>query len=286
MGNLQSKWLFLGMVTLAAAAGFMLALPGGATALRAVLGIYLVLVGPGLAFTTALLPAKQLGTAEHMLAALAASIALAVISGLILDATSWGLQPISWSVILGGATVAASFAALLRLRRTAGMNSGTEIKASTRVPADDSAPAANRAHLSTLRIALPVVAIVLLGLAIYVARMPAAAEAYQGYTTLWLAPDGKQVGSSVAVHRGARIGVQSEEFAPTSYRLEVRVNGQVANVWPELRLEPNQTWQAQLVLPDAARAAMEVEAILYRVDAPGIVYRQVRFGIGNTGKTN
>lgn len=285
MGNLQSKWLFLGMVTLAAAAGFMLALPGGAPVLRAVLGIYLVIVGPGLAFTTALLPVKQLGTAEHVLAALAASIALAVIGGLILDATPWGLQPISWSVILGGATVAVSFAALLRLRRTAGMNSGTEIKASTRVPAGDSAPATNSAHLSTLRMALPVVATVLLGLAIYVARVPAAAEAYQGYTTLWLAPDGEQAGSSLAVYRGARIGVQSEEFAPTSYRLVVRVNGQVANVWPELRLEPNQAWQAQLVLPEQKGTGMELEALLYRNDAPRIVYRQVRFGLGETDRT-
>ncbi len=132
MSNLQSKWLFLGMLTLAAAAGFMLALPGGAPVLRAVLGVYLVLVGPGLAFTTALLPVKQLGTAEHVLAALAASIALAVIGGLILDATPWGLQPISWSVILGGVTVAASFAALLRLRRAAGHGSGREMQAPAR----------------------------------------------------------------------------------------------------------------------------------------------------------
>ncbi len=141
-------------------------------------------------------------------------------------------------------------------------------------------------QVPTLRLALPIVAIVLLGLAVYVARIPAPAARYQGYTTLWLAPNGEQAGPQTGTQTGARIGIQSGEFEPTSYRLEVLVNGQVANVWPDLRLEPNQVWQAQLALPDAGRAALEVEAILYRSDAPRIVYRQVRFGVGKTGRTD
>lgn len=282
MGNLQSKWLLLFVLVLAAAAGFGLALPGGAPLLRAVLGVYLVLVGPGLAFTTALLPPKQLGTAEHVLATVVTSIALAVIGGLVLDATPWGLQPVSWSVLLGGVTLVASLAALLRLQRLAG--TGTS---GSRGTGDDghrrqSLPSPRGLHVPTLRLALPLVALALLGLAIYVARIPAPAERYQGYTTLWLAPDGEQAGTRT----GARLGIQSGEFEPTSYRLEVRVNGQVAHVWPDLRLEPNQAWLAQLVLPDAGRAALEVNALLYRADTPQTVYRQVRLGVGKTGGTN
>lgn len=265
MSNLQSKWLLAFVLTLAAAAGFGLALPGGAPILRAVLGVYLVLVGPGLAFTTALLPPKQLGTAEHVLTTIVASIALAAIGGLLLDVTPWGLQPISWSVILAAVTVVASLAALLRLQRLGSRSGGMRSGGNMQVP--------------TLRLALPIVAMALLALAIYVARMPAPAERYQGYTTLWLAPDGQQAGTQT----GARLGIQSGEFEPTSYRLEVRVNGQVANVWPDLRLEPNQVWQAQLALPDAGRTALEIEAFLYRSDAPRVVYRQVRFGAGKTG---
>ena len=294
MGNLQNKWLWAFLLALAAAAGFALALPWGGPALRAVLGIYLVLVGPGLALTTALLPAQRLGTAEHVLAALAASIALAILGGLVLDATPWGLQPISWSVVLGGVTVAASLAALLRVRSAGDAEErgrrdacAPEAECGAWGTEDDAASAEGGALGSSgrvpgLRLALPAAAIVLLGLALYVARIPPAAAGYQGYTTLWLAPNGEQAGART----GARIGVQSGEFDDTSYRLEVRVNGQVANVWPELRLEPNQAWQAQLALPDAGRTAMEVEARLYRTDAPRIVYRQVRFGVGRPGGTD
>ena len=268
MGNPQSKWLLVFVLVLAAAAGFGLALPGGAPILRAVLGTYLVLVGPGLAFTTALLPAKQLGTAEHVLTTVAASIALAVIGGLILDVTPWGLQPISWQVVLGGVTVVASLAALLRLHSLGERSGGMRPGGNMQIP--------------TLRLALPIVAMALLALAVYVARVPAPAERYQGYTTLWLAPESGQAGTQT----GARLGVQSGEFEPTSYRLEVLVNGQLANAWPDLRLEPNQAWQVQLVLPDPGRAALEVEARLYRTDAPQLVYRQVRLGVGKTGRTD
>jgi hypothetical protein len=101
--------------------------------------------------------------------------------------------------------------------------------------------------------------------------MPAPPQRYQGCTTLWMVPNDEQAAT------GASIGVQSGEFEEVSYRLEVRVNGQMTGVWPELTLAPKQEWQTQLALPEARPTGMVVEAFLYRTDAPRIVYRQARF---------
>ena len=167
-----------------------------------------------------------------------ASIALAVMGGLVLDATPWGLQPISWSVAAGrrdggGLAGGAAAAARERMRSRAAAGMRNAWRCIRRCPR-----LGWRCRLWRSRC---------LALAVYVARMPAPADRFQGYTTLWAGaerPAGRQ-------RTGARIGVQSGEFAATSYRLEVRVNGQVADVWPDLTLEPNQAWQAQLALPDA-----------------------------------
>ena len=273
MSNQQSKWLLAIILILAAGAGFVLAAPGGApilgTMLRAVLGVCLLLIAPGLALTAALLPPQQLGSAEHVLAILTSSIALAVIGGIVLNATPWGLQSLTWLALLGGMTAVAALYALVRLRRR-------KIRAEAGPERHDTTAPASAWPVPTARLALPLVAIVLLGLAIYVVRTPAPADQFQGYTTLWMAPNAEPAAP------GARIGVQSAEFEPTSYRLEVRVNGQVAGEWPDLTLAPNQAWQTQVMLPPGGETGMKVEALLYRSDAPQIVYRQVRFGHGET----
>lgn len=283
MSNLQSRWLFAIVLILAAAAGFMLGVPGGspvlAAMLRAVLGVCLVLVGPGLAVTAALLPPQQLGSAEHLLAVFVTSIALAVIGGIVLNATPWGLQPLSWAALLGGVTVAAALVALVRLRARR-MRAGDRPRGRRSASTRGAEYAASAPQLPTARLALPIVALVLLGMGVYVARMPAPADRFQGYTTLWMAPNAEQVAP------GARISVQSAEFEPTSYRLEVRVNGQVTGVWPDLTLAPNQSWQTQIALPEVGGNGMELEALLYRNDAPWIVYRQVRFGHFGHGETS
>ncbi len=280
MSNLQSRWLLAIVLILAAAAGFMLGVPGGtpvlAAMLRAVLGVCLVLVGPGLAVTAALLPPQQLGSAEHVLAVFVTSIALAVIGGIVLNAAPWGLQPLSWAALLGVVTLAAALVALVRLRGRR-MRAGARPRSRRGGSTPGAQYTASAPQVPTARLALPIVALVLLGMAVYVARMPAPADRFQGYTTLWMAPNAEQTA------QGARIGVQSAEFESTSYRLEVRVNGQVAGIWPDLTLAPNQAWQAQVALPEATGAGMEVEALLYRSDAPWIVYRQVRFGHDETG---
>lgn len=275
--NWQGRWLLAIVLMLAAGVGFALALPGGVPVLRAILGVCLVLMGPGLAVTTALLPLKQLGSAEHVLAACATSIALTVFGGIVLNATPWGLQPLSWFALLGGVTVAAALAALVRLRRIRIGVGGRQGNAASSLRGGESST--QGVQVPTARLALPMIAILLLGLAVYVARIPAPAAQFQGYTTLWMAPNGEQAAP------GVRIGVQSAEFEPAGYRLEVRVNGQVSGVWPDLALAPNQAWQTQVALPETDMAGMKLEALLYRNDAPRIVYRQVRFSPDETERT-
>jgi uncharacterized membrane protein len=261
MSNLQKNKGLLAALLLAITAGFVLALPWGGQGLRAILGAYLVLVAPGFAVTSAILPARRLGTAEHALAAAVTSIAIAVLGGLVLDMTPWGLQPASWAVLLAGITAVATVAALLRMRNKNKSRQAAPIWTARWTARAD-------------RLALPLAAVVMVGLALYIARVPAPPQRYQGYTTLWMVPNDAQEAT------GARIGLQSGEFEDVRYRLEVWVNGEPASVWPGLELEPNQQWQAELTLPAAGATGMVVEAFLYRSDAPRIVYRQARFQAG------
>jgi len=55
----------------------------------------------------------------------------------------------------------------------------------------------------------------------------------------------------------------------------VKVGGRVVKEWPSIKLEPNASWQATTALSPAPPQDATVEALLYRSDQPGAVYRHV-----------
>jgi hypothetical protein len=120
---------------------------------------------------------------------------------------------------------------------------------------------------------LLVSAVILAAFAVAYVRTPAAPEGLSGYSLLWLAPKGD--GSAT----GIRLGVQSMEFAPVTYRLEVRFNGQVVKEWQAIQLNPRGIWQVTLGLPEGSSAKGAIEAYLYWLDQPGKVYRQAKIWI-------
>jgi hypothetical protein len=100
------------------------------------------------------------------------------------------------------------------------------------------------------------------------ARTPTPAQGFQGYTLLWILPADEKADDAV------RLGLSSNEFDATSYKLQLEVNDLILREWPAITLRPGQQWETSVVLPAAQTKDERVEALLYRLDAPDVVYRR------------
>ena len=98
--------------------------------------------------------------------------------------------------------------------------------------------------------------------AIVLARIPPTpAEGLEGYTLLWVLPPSTGQNTDA---RTARVGVQSSEFAPTQYRLQVQQAGNVLYEW-QLKLQPGEQWESEaLTIPNQLNELVKV--LLVRSD--------------------
>jgi uncharacterized membrane protein len=192
-----------------------------------------------------------LGIPERLLFSVGLSLAIAVLGGLLLNWTPWGLQAESWALLLGGTALSASGLALIRRR---GFVVGPTIVGT---------------GLGFPQILLLGLAALVVVVAVALARTPSSQQGLQGYTMLWILPSGDADQNTV------RLGVSSMEFTTVKYRLQVEVKGQIAHSWPVIELEPGEKWEMTIDLPTEQYGSQPVEAVLYHADTPGSVYRQV-----------
>jgi uncharacterized membrane protein len=218
----------------------------------------LVLFLPGYTITTAAFTRRSLGIPERLLFSLGISLCVVVLTGLALQWTSWGLQAGTWAIVLAGIVVCAT-AITWRRRR----NQSTE-----------ASPLKIHLHLRFQDGLLLGLAILVCVAAIGLARMPTPPKGVSGYTLLWMIPaaDGNA--------NDYRLGVNSMEFSTTAFRLEVMVDNQVIREWPDLKFAPGESWETSIVLQDNRAGAGSVEAMLYRLDNPDVIYRQVKLQRG------
>ncbi len=226
--------------------------------LRVISALPLVLILPGYALTAAFFPARSLDIPEYVLFSLGLSLAVTAVAGLALHMLGLSLQANTWAITLTAITVVACLIGMWRRRRPVAATPA-------RVPVR---PGLREALFFGL-------AIVVIGAALYLTRLPTPPTNVSGYTQLWLIPASDGNPSSL------RVGVDSKEFATTSYRLQVTVNGRVVNEWPDLQLAPGGSWQFPIELQANQPAFTLVEAALYRLDDPTTVYRQVRLHMEN-----
>lgn len=222
------------------------------TVFQALLGLLVVLVLPGYVLIELLMGRRTLGTMQHLFMVLSASLAIAILGGLILNQLPAGVRINSWLAVFVGTTMGGGLLAwLLRHRRR------SETAMMQRVP------------VRITQLLFIGIAILLAGEALSLARTPAAPDHYAGYTMLWMvpSPDG-------AANR-LQVGIDSKEFVPTQYKLELLVDAEVAQEWNEISLAPNQQWQASLAFNGDGLGGETLEANLYRLDMPGEVYRHV-----------
>jgi hypothetical protein len=94
----------------------------------------------------------------------------------------------------------------------------------------------------------------------------------ESFTELWMLTDNAATPSTLTV------GVRSSELEPLGYRLELVAGGRVIRQWSLGRLDPGQTWQQRF----DPQVTGEVQARLYRTDAPSRVYRHVTVTLPRT----
>ncbi len=237
MARLPSRFLLV-FISVELAAALLGLLAAVFPAVRVTLAAALLLVLPGFALAAALFPRERLGWAERLLMALAGSMALLIVAALLLNITPWGLRTATWVMAVAGITLVAGTVALVRRRQAA-----------PGVVEVERPPALVRRRTTGLpwRLTLPqaamfTLAAVLLGLSVFVARTPASGAAYAGYTQLWMLP-------AAQGQPTVTLGVTSQEFTPTTYRLELLAGGKVVRSWPALVIQPQATWQATVTVP-------------------------------------
>jgi uncharacterized membrane protein len=244
--------------------------PGSAPAwLRIVSGLPLALVLPGYAWLAAIFPKSKLSGVERFVLSIALSLAVVILTGLLLHLSQSGLSPLAWSVSLSLLTWPVAFYALAR-REIANHNESEEVS----LPPPTPAP---RLGLRMRQAALVLATGIVVLSAIIISLRPAPAQELAGYTQLWLLPIGEER------TRAVWLGINSHEFAPRTYRLELQVNGQAWHTLDDLALAPGETWYTVVMLPPDWNGRGELTARLYPQDEPEQIYREVVLRQGLSG---
>jgi hypothetical protein len=69
--------------------------------------------------------------------------------------------------------------------------------------------------------------------------------------------------------------VRNLEPTTMTYVVELRANGDLVQRWPSITLSTRQSWQTDAAAPDGTPLRGPLEALLFRADDPGQVYRRV-----------
>ena len=220
----------------------------GGGVLRVAVGLPLALMLPGYALTAALFPGASVGLPERVTLTLGVSLATLVVVGVALNATPQGLTPVSWSLVLAAVTLAAALIAVRRRKR------GT-------MPLRFSLLSISPETFSAFGLAALLVAA-----ALVIAHAGALAPQGAGFTQLWMLP-----GTASAAN--VRIGVTNKESSTLGYLVELESGSQVQSSW-KIELAPGESWQTTVAI-NPSRPGAATAALLYRLDLPGHVYRQV-----------
>jgi uncharacterized membrane protein len=227
---------------------------GLASVIRPSLAVPFTLLLPGFALSAALWP-SGLGTAERAALSLGLSLALLALAAFALNLTPVGLTSVAWVALIGTISLAGLVAAALRTRHAGSSSQSRGLV--LRGPGWHGG-------------AMLAIAALVVFAAVCVAHFGAVLQPRPGFTMLWLLPDADNGDRTV------RVGITNEEQVRTRYMLQLVADGKQVQSWPELALDAGQSWQVIARLPPASSGTATIEALLYRLDRPGEVYRRVQ----------
>lgn len=225
-------------------------------AARVIFGLPLALFMPGYTLTTAFLPSLAQPLPNRLMYAVGLSLALTILTGLLLNLTAEGLTAAAFTGVLGSISLGAGIVALLRRRQEA--------------QDDDAAfsqPIVMRIRVS-YGVVLAAAALLAVG-ALTVTRTAAINETHPGFTQLWLTP------FYPPSEQYLEIGLHSFEDADVEYRVEFRIDDRVVSQWSPVRLLPEKLWQKVINVGTEPQPGERAEVVVYRLDNPSQVYRHV-----------
>lgn len=246
------------LATLALVAMLITRLGVSNVVLRTAVALPLLFFIPGYAATVALFPRDLPEIQERFLISLGMSLAIVILGGLLLNLTTGGVRTELWTLWLGGVTLVACLTALLRRPKQ---------------------PISARRRLN---FAIPFdqgVFIILVTLGVIVAMGIATSSAQQqkpsNFTQLWILPvDGENSGT-------IRLGVTNMESVTIRYRLKLGSGSHVLREWQSIDLAPGEIWETTVSVPGNSFYTHTIEATLYRLDSPSVVYRWVALRQGD-----
>lgn len=193
-----------------------------------------------------------IGKADQLILSFGLSMAIDILVGFTLNLLPIGLQALSWVFSLGLLTVLFALMALLLRRKRV-------------VSTKESLPL--RVTLLDGLFFVIALFIVLNAAWLAIIRPP---QPQPSFTQFWILP-ANAADKSCAVS----IGIQSFEVTSLQYNVTMLVNNQTANNWTAISLTPQQKWSIAAPVALEAQNDLRVEARLYRVDQPKVIYRDV-----------
>jgi uncharacterized membrane protein len=229
-----------------------------------ILALPLVFLLPGYALIAILFCKSHLDGLYRFVLSLGLSVVIDILGGFTLNFFPPGLREISWAELLGLLTTVLALVAV-GLRRKYSSN---EVRLS-------------KFHFRFYECILVGLSILLVILSLQYAVVQKA-QPHTGFTQLWILPS-TRVDNSCAI----RLGVRSFEVNPVTYRVTMNLNNVQVKTWQSLTLASQQEWdQSVLIHPKFVNAAIHVEIMLYRVNEPKTVYREVHMTLNPTKVKN
>ena len=245
-----------------------------------VLAVPLTFMLPGYAITQAIFPKKPstqantlilkpqlnlgqpIGPVDYFTLGLGLSMAIDVLVGFILNVFPIGLQAQSWTISLGSITFI--FVLIAFYQRRKDKVKSIEI---SKLPI---------AGYQYLLFGLAIL-LVIFAVGIALVRPPAT----QNYFTQFWMLSSSHTTASCAVD----VGVQNFEAGTKTYKVIVTVNNTPLQVWNAVNLAPKEKWERIVSIQTVSNNAY-VEAKLYNLDRPEVVYREVHMTLNNSQGSN
>jgi uncharacterized membrane protein len=225
--------------------------------IRLVLAFPLIFLLPGYTFVEVLFHRRPVDGVRRLLLSLGLSIALDILSGLIINIFPIGLTRLSWAFYLSSLVIVLSLVALC-LR---GKNSLNGLWLS-QIRLDV------RKHLVGELFICAALGIVIFSFIF--SDYSALDQHRKGFTQLWMV-QAEKPGQSCSV----LVGVDSFEFKQMNYHLIMTINNAQSMLLPLVVLSPQKTWKIVVPINPPVNSSVIVEARLYRADEPAHAYRDV-----------
>ena len=237
-------------------------------ALRIALGLVFVLFSPGYTLIAALFPRKSdLGGIERVALSFGLSIAVVPLIGLALNYTSWGIRlyPILVSVLVF--IVVMAIVAWYRRQR---FSPEEQFRLSLRPRLDSLRRpwASQRRWGKVLSVLLVLSVLGAIGSLAYVIANPKVGERFTEFSIL--GPEGRMenypheviLGESASVI----LGIANHEHQPTTYRIEIMVDGQKVGAVVPIALGHEEEWEGEVnFTPVNVGENQKVEFLLFKV---------------------